>query len=330
MKEFNVYGIGNALVDMEFEVTDAFLQKMQVAKGLMTLVDENRQTELLEEFHGVQHKRNCGGSAANTLIAVSQFGGQAFYSCKMANDEAGDFYFQDLLENGVQTNQERTREEGITGKCMVFITPDADRTMNSYLGITETFSPAELREESLKKSDYLYIEGYLVTSATGITAAIKAKEMAESHGVRTSITLSDPGVVAHFKEGFLKIIGAGVDLLFCNEQEAMAFTGKQSIEDAAIELKKIAKTFAITLGAKGAFVFDGNHDIEIVTPVVKPIDTNGAGDLFAGAFLYCITHGHSFGDAGRMACHAASVLVTQFGARLEKEHAQEIKTTVLA
>lgn len=330
MKENHVYGIGNALVDIEFEVTNDFLEKMNIEKGLMTLVDEKRQSELLGEFPGVQHKRSCGGSAANTMIAVSQFGGKSFYSCKVASDETGDFYLKDLQDQGVNTNLADGRKEGVTGKCLVFITPDADRTMNTYLGITETFSADELREEQIKNSDYLYIEGYLVTSPTGKAAAIKSKKIAEENGIKTSITLSDPGIVEYFKEGFSEIIGKGVDLLFCNEAEAMKYTGMSTPTDAAEELKKITKTFAITMGPKGAYIYDGEHDIEVVSPTVEAVDTNGAGDCFAGAFLYCITNGYSYRDAGRVACHAASQLVTQFGPRLSEQQAQNVIKAALA
>src|SRR5690606_34991022 len=181
---------------------------------------EARQTELVNNLHGIQHKRSCGGSAANTLIAVAQLGGKGFYSCKVANDETGDFYTKDLLASGLETNLVDGRESGITGKCMVMITPDADRTMNTFLGITETFSEKELRTEQLKNSKYLYMEGYLVTSPTGKAAAIKARDVARSSGVKTALTFSDPGIVGFFKTGFEEMIGEGVDIIFCNEAEA--------------------------------------------------------------------------------------------------------------
>ena len=151
MANYRVYGVGNALVDMEIETTEEFLKKSQIEKGLMTLVDETRQNELLGHVEGKVHKRSCGGSAANTMIAISQLGGQAFYSCKVASDETGDFYFKDLTNNGLATNLGNERAPGITGKCLVFVTPDADRTMNSFLGITETFSVNEIKEEELEK-----------------------------------------------------------------------------------------------------------------------------------------------------------------------------------
>lgn len=329
-KKYDVYGIGNALVDMEFEVTADFLKSANIEKGLMTLVDEARQVEIITTLHGVQHKRTCGGSAANTMIAVSQFGGKSFYSCKVASDETGDFYFKDLMDNGVETNLSTSSlEPGVTGKCIVLITPDADRTMNTFLGITQTISTKELIEENIKNSNYVYIEGYLVASPTGKEAAIKARKVAESNNVKTALTFSDVNMVTYFRDGLVDMLGGGVDLLFCNEAEAYAFTNTNNVPEAAKALKKIAKSFSITLGSKGAFVFDGEKEIYVVTTPVEAIDTNGAGDLFAGAFLYAINSGISFPEAAKLGCTASSLLVTQFGARLHKEQVQGIKAKSL-
>lgn len=325
-KKFDVYGIGNALVDMEFEVTADFLKEANIEKGLMTLVDEDRQTEIVNTLTGTQHKRSCGGSAANTMIAVSQFGGKSFYSCKVASDETGDFYFKDLMDNGVETNLSTSSlESGITGKCIVLITPDADRTMNTFLGITQNFSTKELIEEHIKNSNYLYIEGYLVASPTGKEASIKAKKIAETHNVKTALTFSDVNMVNYFAEGLSEMIGSGVDLLFCNEAEAFAYTKSNNIDEAVAGLKKIAKTFAITRGPKGALVFDGEEEIHVVTIPVEAIDTNGAGDLFAGAMLYGINNGMNYAEAAKLGCLASSTLVTQFGARLKKEQISKVK-----
>lgn len=326
MAQYKVYGVGNALVDMEIETTEDFLKESKVEKGLMTLVDEERQHELLYHIEGKVHKRTCGGSAANTLIAVSQLGAQAFYSCKVANDESGDFYFKDLVDNGLNTNLGPERDSGVTGKCLVFITPDADRTMNSFLGITETFSVNEVKDEELANSEYLYMEGYLVTSETGRAAAIHARKCAEENSVKTSITLSDPGVVGFFKDGFKEMIGSGVDLLFCNEAEAFSFTDTDNLDSAIEALKKYAKTFAITRGSQGACLWDGKEVINVEAPQVEAKDTNGAGDLFAGSFLYALTNGHTFFEAGSFACHCSSRLVTEFGARLEKDTLNQIYT----
>jgi sugar/nucleoside kinase (ribokinase family) len=325
-KKFDVYGIGNALVDMEFEVTADFLTEAKIEKGLMTLVDEARQTEIVNTLTGTQHKRSCGGSAANTMIAVSQFGGKSFYSCKVASDETGDFYFKDLMDNGVETNLSTSSlEPGTTGKCIVLITPDADRTMNTFLGITQNFSTKELIEEHIKNSNYLYIEGYLVASPTGKEASIKAKKIAENHNVKTALTFSDVNMVNFFTDGLSEMLGSGVDLLFCNEAEAFAYTKSNNIDEAVAGLKKIAKTFAITRGPKGALVFDGEDEIHVVTMPVEAIDTNGAGDLFAGAMLYGINNGMTYAEAAKLGCFASSTLVTQFGARLKKEQISKIK-----
>ena len=326
-KKFDVYGIGNALVDMEFEVTNDFLATSNIEKGLMTLVDEARQNEIVSHLSALSHKRACGGSAANTMIAVSQFGGKSFYSCKVASDETGDFYFKDLMDNGVETNLSTSSlESGITGKCIVLVTPDADRTMNTFLGITANFSAKELIEEHIRNSNYLYIEGYLVASPTGKEASVKARKMAEAHGVKTAITFSDVNMVNYFGDGLKEMIGDGVDLLFCNEAEAHAYTKSNDLKEAVSALKKIAKTFAITLGPKGAIVFDGSEEIHIETKSVKPVDTNGAGDLFAGAMLFGINNGMSFKEAAKLGCYSSSTLVTQFGPRLRKEQIAQIKT----
>lgn len=329
MKKYHVYGIGNAIVDVEATVEDSFLEKGKIEKGVMTLVDKQRHSELDSLLNGTKHDRSCGGSAANTMIGISQFGGKSFYSCKVASDEWGTFYYNDLLKEGVKTNLTDDRQEGVTGRCMVFVTPDAERTMNTFLGITETFSENELIESELSDSEYLYIEGYLVTSETGRAAAIKAKAMAEKNNVKVAMTFSDPAMAEYFGEGLTQMIGTGVDLLFCNEQEAMTYSKTNTIEDAVKELRKVAKKLVITLGAKGALLFDGEKTITVPSHEVKAVDSNGAGDLFAGAFMYAITNGHSFEEAGKLSTKSASVLVTQFGARLRSEQATKIKSEVL-
>ncbi len=324
-KKYDVYGIGNALVDIVTEVEDSFLEKYKVEKGLMTLVDEERQHELVEAIHLPDSNMQCGGSAANTIIAVSQFGGSSYYSCKVANDEMGKFYLTDLGKNGVDTNlTEETAPEGITGKCLVMTTPDANRTMNTFLGITSNFSTSEIDEAALKDAQYVYIEGYLVTSENGVEAMKKTKRMAEDNGVKVAITFSDPSMVKYFKTQMEEVVGASVDLLFCNEEEAMLFTDKDNIEEAREELKKVAKRFAITQGANGAIIFDGDTFIDIEPYKVSAVDTNGAGDLFAGAFLYGITHGHSYAEAGKIASLSSSKVVTKYGPRLEWHEAKEV------
>lgn len=325
MKKYDVYGIGNALVDFEVKVDDNFLNENKIEKGLMTLVEEERQVELTNALNGKEIQKACGGSAANTVIAVSQFGGKSFYSCKVSSDETGKFYLADMNENGVAVNLDPANlPEGTTGKCMVMVTPDAERTMNTFLGITATYSEEELRKEELKKSEFLYIEGYLVASPTGQLAAVAAKKFAQENDVKTALTFSDPNMVKFFKANIDEIVGDGVDLLFCNEEEALTFTGKANVEDAASDLKSIAKTFAITLGSKGALLFNGEQYVNIDAHKIEALDSNGAGDMFAGAFLYGITNGKSFKDSGDLASLAASRVVSKFGPRLEKDAAKAL------
>ncbi len=331
MKKYNVYGIGNALVDIEFEVEDTFFKANKIEKGVMTLVDEERQTKLVKTIDGERIKKQGGGSAANTMIGISQFGGTGFYSCKVANDDYGHFYMKDLTEAGLDTNlNTENLDEGITGKCLVMVTPDAERTMNTFLGITSTIDSTVIDEEAIKNSDYVYIEGYLITSDNGKEAMIKTKALAEKHGVKTSITLSDPAIVNFFKAGFEEVIGKGVDFLFCNEDEAMQYTDTDNLLEAREKLKFIAKRFAITLGKNGALIFDGDTFIDIESYNVDAIDSNGAGDMFAGAFLYGITNGHSCAEAGKIASLAASKVVSKFGPRLEDGQANEILDHLVA
>jgi len=322
-KKYDVYGIGNALVDLEFKVSDQFLYDHKVQKGLMTLVDEDTQFRLIGAIDHDDLDRKSGGSAANSIIAVSQFGGKSFYSCKVANDEYGDFYLTDMNDAGVDTNLDGVaREDGITGKCLVMITSDADRTMNTFLGATTNLSTKEINEASIKDSQYIYLEGYLTTSETGVEAMKAGKKIAEDNGVKTAITLSDPSIVQFFKEKFVEVIGASVDLLFCNEDEAMAFTGKDNLGDAREALKSEAKRFVITLGSNGAMIWDGDTFVDIEPYAVKAVDTNGAGDMFAGAFLYGITNGMTYASAGKLASLASSKVVSQYGPRLKWHEVQ--------
>ncbi|NHE56998.1 adenosine kinase [Cyclobacterium plantarum] len=325
MKKYDVTGIGNALVDIEFEVSDTFLEQNGIEKGVMTLVDEERQSALMATINTRTSKLQCGGSAANTIIALSQFGGRAYYCCKVAQDELGRFFMDDLRESGVSHNLDPFElEKGITGKCLVMVTADAERTMNTFLGITQTFSNAQLNLEAIKDSKYLYIEGYLITSPDARAAMMQAKKTAQENGVKVALTFSDPAMVKYFGEGFKEVIGKGVDLLFANEEEAMIYTGKDNLSEAREAMKKLAKHFVITQGKNGAMIYDGDTFIDIEPYPTVAVDSNGAGDMFAGAFLYGITNGHSYASSGKLASMASSKIVSQFGPRLAWDEAGEI------
>ncbi|MFK7730514.1 MAG: adenosine kinase [Pseudomonadales bacterium] len=325
MSKYDIYGIGAALVDTEIEVSDDFLQSAGVEKGVMTLVDEARQFELLEHLHAhiEDSRRASGGSACNSIIASSYFGSKAFYSCKVAADDNGSFYLSDLNDAGVGHNKNANEAQGITGKCLVMITPDAERSMNTFLGISEHLSDAELDEQALLDSQYVYIEGYLVTSSTGRAAAVKARELAEANGVKTALSLSDPFLVDSFQEGLREMLGSKVDLLFCNEAEAMSWAGTDTLDQAVDSLLNDASLVAVTCGAEGALICDSQQRLKIAPNTVKAVDTNGAGDMFAGAFLHALCAGWSLQQAGDLASLASARVVSGFGPRLDAaEHAE--------
>jgi sugar/nucleoside kinase (ribokinase family) len=318
MKKYKAYGIGAALVDTEIKVQDAELAQMSVEKGLMTLVDEDRRRELLGHLDGHLVKANhaSGGSAGNSMIATALFGGPTFMSCKVANDADGDIYIADLEAAGVDHCFKEDRADGTTGKCLVLITPDAERSMNTYLGISETLSTDQLDAGAIAASEYVYIEGYLVTSPTGRAAAVKAREIAEAEGVKTALSFSDPGMVQFFRDGIEEIIGDRVNLVFCNEDEALGWAQSDNLDNAVEKIKEVADTFVITRGGDGALTYDGTELSEIPPHKVEAVDTNGAGDMFAGAFLYAITRGEDFPTAGRFASLAAGRIVANYGPRL--------------
>ena len=325
-KKYQVYSIGAALVDIEVVVTDEFLSAHKIDKGLMTLVDEERQFHLLGALssHSFHVKRSCGGSACNSIVAASCFGLNAFYSAKVADDEDGRFFVEDLQSTGVDFHNTEA-STGVTGKCLVMVTDDAERTMNTFLGASLDLTSNEVDDPALINSDWLYLEGYLVTDDARTGVAVKAMECAKANQVKTSLSLSDPFVVQVFEDNLRKVIGDGVDLLFCNSDEARSFTKTHNTEAAAEQLKKYAKTFVITRGAGGSLSYDGTNLVQTPGVTANAVDTNGAGDMFAGAFLYAINSGHSYVWAAKFANAASARVVSQFGPRIEAVDYYQLK-----
>lgn len=323
---YDVYGLGNALVDTEFEVDDAFLERHEIAKGHMTLVEQDAQRAVIEELAADrQPRRASGGSAANTLIAVSGFGGSAYYSCRVADDETGRFFVNDLLAAGIDTNADQHHGEGVSGSCLVMVTPDAERTMHTFLGISSELSRANVQTEALARARYLYMEGYLCSSDSARDAVIHARAIAREHGVKVAATLSDPAMVELFAPQLKEMLGESVDHLFCNEDEARQWTGADSLEGAAETLRGFAGTFSITCGGEGCLVWDGNRMEQVPAEPVKAVDTLGAGDLFAGAYLYALCNGAGHPQAAALANRSAGRLVTHFGPRLPTEVLRELR-----
>ncbi|MBT9313471.1 adenosine kinase [Leptothoe kymatousa] len=328
--KYNVYGLGNALVDIECALSVETLAAIGMDKGVMTLLDEPTQNTAIAQLDGAATKQVCGGSAANTIIAISQLGGQTYYGCKVAADDYGKFYTQDLVDCGVDTNlTTQTAGAGITGKCLVLVTPDADRTMGTFLGISAELSEADLDGDAIAASEYTYFEGFLVSGDNSKQAAIKARELAKAAGRKVAMSLSDYNMVKFFRPGLLEMIGDGVDLLFANESEALLMAETEDFAAAIEHTKTLAKTFAITRGPQGSVIFDGEQLLEIAPHPVKAIDTVGAGDMYAGGVLYGITHGLSWAKAGDLGSMASAKLVTAYGARMATPELQAILKTVV-
>ena len=325
MKKFDVYAIGNALVDIEYHATPQKLVELGIDKGVMTLIDEQRQNSLVAQLGESHESMTCGGSAANTIIALAQMGARTHLDCRVSSDMTGQIFARDLHDSGVNSSLDfKPLPAGVTGKCLVFVTPDADRTMNTFLGVSAELDSSDIDIEAIKQSETIYIEGYLASAENTRDAAIEARKIAETRAIKTSLTLSDPNMVKFFRDSMTMMIGDKVDLLFANEDEAKELAETDNFDEAIHLFKRLARSFAITRGREGALLFDGVALIEIKPNQVQAIDTLGAGDMFAGAFLYGLSQGMSFHQSGDLASRASAKIVTQFGPRLETAQTQAL------
>lgn len=317
---YDVYGLGNALVDMEYRVDDSFLQRHGIARGHMTLVDEKRLNALVADLSDYQPERMSGGSAANTMIAVQGFGGKAFYSCRLADDEVGDYFLGDMGAAGIATNGNATTpgKAGQSGRCLVLVTPDAERSMNTFLGISTELGPGEIDQQALAGARYFYTEGYLSSSPGSLQAAITCREVAEASGVKTAVSLSDPSMVEFFRDGLERMLGNGVDHLFCNEEEALSWARTDRLDIAVNELKDIGRALNVTLGKRGSLAVTPHEEHLVPGYEVRAVDTTGAGDMYAGGCLYGWCAGMSPTQAAALGNFAAGQLVQTPGARLRR------------
>ncbi len=327
MTKFFAYGMGAALVDTELSVSDDTISRLGINKGLMTLVRESEQSELkLSLADALRTARHAsGGSAGNSMIAISLFGAPTYMCCKVAADEDGAIYLRDLESCGVAHGFNNGATSGTTGKCLVLITPDAERTMNTFLGVSEELSISEINESAIGCSDWIYLEGYLVTSSTGFEAALQTRAIAAARGVKTALSFSDPSMVTHFRDNIMALVADGIDLIFCNELEAVEWSSGGSLESALAELQVISDRFVVTRGEEGAFVFDGSAINHVEARSVNAINTNGAGDMFAGAFLYALSQGEDALRAAEFASLAAAEVVQVPGPRLTSAQCQALK-----
>jgi sugar/nucleoside kinase (ribokinase family) len=317
MATVDLFAIGNALIDQEFKVSDDFLTQQNLQKGTMQLTDGKTQAALYSSLQASQVYKGqaSGGSAANTTVAFSALGGSAFYACRVGNDDLGKIYLDGLNDAGIQTAAQSI-SDGVTGTCMVLVSQDSERTMHTFLGITAELSESQIDFSPLNSAKWLYIEGYLSTSDSARAAVKEARKIAKANGVQIALTLSDPAMVQYARQGLDELLDNGVDLLFCNEHEAMMYTETDTVEAALAKLKLLSKHIVITQSAKGALIHHNEQTFMVPGRKVTAVDANGAGDAFAGAFLYALNAGLGYKTAAELAILISSEVVSKFGPRL--------------
>ena len=331
MKKFDVFGIGNALVDCVCLVSDSFLDDNNIEKGLMTIVDDKKQKSIIEKIKDTDPFIQSGGSVPNSIYTLSNLGGSGYLSFLISNDSYGNLYLNDIKKSGINTADKKYFfGDGMTGSCLVLTTPDAERTMNTCLGASSNFSIKNINFDDLKLSRYLYIEGYLVTSDVAIEAIKKSISFSIENDVKISLTFSDLSMVKYFREKFLNILNHKIDLLFCNQEEAKTFTGENDFKKCCEKMLEYSELVVITKGDKGSLIVSNSvENIEIEPKNVTPLDTVGAGDTYAGAFLYGINNGLSLRKSGELASSLSSKVVTKLGPRLDKNVIDGIKQTMI-
>ncbi len=321
----HIHAIGNALVDAEYAVSDALLAQMAVDKRHMTLIDAPRRAALQHFVQAQTPRQSGGGSAGNTVVALAQLGGTASYSCRVASDAFGDFYATDLARNGVASRITHSKvQQGETGSCMVLVTPDGERSMCTFLGVSAELSPKDVDTAAIAAAQVYYMEGYLAASPTGLEAALVGKASARAAGVALALTLSDVSMIRLCLPGLQAMLAGGLDYLFCNEEEAKAWCGTQDWSVVLRTFESLAKIVCITRGPMGTTVLQQGQASDVPSTSVKAVDANGAGDMFAGAFLYAHTHGQSAEQAARLGNRCAAVVVAQYGNRLTRARMQQL------
>lgn len=322
MKNLHLCGLGNGLVDVQFQVSEQELESFQIKKGTMTLVSAIEQEQYFRELKGHTPHRSSGGSAANSIIAFAGFGGSASFKTVLGNDEWGLFYKKEFEELQIELNAQTVPDQ-MTGTCLIMITPDAERTQLTCLGINSTFSADHINEDTVARSEWLYVEGYKLSEPKGAEAINEAIGYAKKHNTKVAVTFSDTFIVNVFREELRNAVHQA-DLIFCNETEGCAFTDTDNPHEAFKRLCNIVPNVAYTRGSEGSLIHYNGTTHAIAPYDTVALDTTGAGDMYAAGFLYGITHNHSVDFSGHLASYAASRIVAQFGARLHGNY-NEIK-----
>ena len=317
-KKYQVVGIGNALVDVLSHVDDAFLDDNGVQKAIMQLIDANRAVDL----YGVMGpaKEISGGSAANTIAGLAQIGVATAYVGKVKDDQLGDIFAHDLRAQGADYDTPRASGgEHETGRCYVLVTPDGERSMNTYLGVSEHLTPGDIDEAQMAAAEWIYLEGYRFDGPDSHEAFAKAIRATKGAGGRVSITLSDPFCVERHRDAFRAMIRSDVDLLFGNEHEIKSMYQTDDLDAAMAAAAAEVDILACTIGEKGAMIFKDGEKTHAPATATQIVDATGAGDLFASGFMAGLVSGRDMMTSGRMGCVAAGEVISHIGARPEAD-----------
>jgi sugar/nucleoside kinase (ribokinase family) len=317
MKEFQICGLGNAVVDIFLEVSDAEFASLGFERGGMRLVDHGEQKTLLERYQKNEPKLVSGGSVANSIIAFSQLGGKAAFIGCVGDDRYGLFYAEEMKQLGIEIGNPIIVNEA-TGTCMCLITPDAERTMRTCLAVSSHLAAKHIDAARVKNSEWLFVEGYVFANPdTGQKAIKEAISVAKANGTKVAVTCSDAFIVNVFGDALRDALKQ-TDLFFCNETEAIAVTGAANAQDAFKKLTEQIPSVVVTNGPHGAFIKHAGVETHVPAVPSQPRDLTGAGDMFAGAFLYGITNGVAPEKAGRGAALLCHKVIEQVGARLHQ------------
>lgn len=319
MKKFQVVGIGNAMVDVLTQETEAFLSEAGIEKGIMQLIDMDRAVDLYSRIGAA--KEISGGSAANTIAGIAHLGGRTAYVGKVKDDQLGAIFAHDLRAQGAVYETKLAPKDAAqeTGRCIVVVTPDGERSMNTYLGVTEFLEPSDIDVDMMADAEWIYLEGYRFDGPDSHAAFAKAINACKGHGGKVSITLSDPFCVERHRDAFRMMIREDVDLLFCNRAEMLSMYQTEDFDAALAQAAKEVSIVACTDSDNGAHILSGGQRWHAPAVPTQIVDATGAGDLFAGAFLWGLTNGHDLETCGRMGCVAASEVISHIGARAESD-----------
>ena len=312
--QYDVVGIGNALVDVIAHADDGFIGKYDLVKGSMTLVDTDRALYLYQALGGAIEM--SGGSAANTMCGVASFGGTAAYIGKVSDDELGRVFGHDCRAVGVQFRPGAPAEGTPTGRCIIVVTPDAQRTMNTYLGVSSLLAPSDIDPDTVAVGEVLYMEGYLYDRPEAKEAFRYAAQIAHANDRQVSLTLSDSFCVDRHRDDFRALVTDEVDLLFGNEDELMSLYQVETMEEAVKAVRGDCALAVVTVGADGCVVITPDDVLHApAQPVDQVLDTTGAGDLFAAGFLYGYTRRRSLEDCAQFGAIAAAEVISHVGPR---------------